>query len=348
MSKILIIDDKIDNLITINAVLKILLPESELITCLSGAEGIEKMRLDKPDMVLCDVQMPGMDGFEVIRLTKSDDVLKHIPIVLITATKTTSEDRAKGLKLGAATFISKPIDEVELIARIKVTLRIKEYEDLLRKEKEYLKEMVQEKTEHLKQSLDKLEIMLDGIINTLITVVEMRDPYTAGHQNKVAEYSCAIAEQMQLSEKEIETIRMAAVLHDIGKISIPSEILSKPGKLTELEYAMLKEHPESGYNILKEIEFEAPIAEIVYQHHERIDGTGYPRHLKDDEILIEAKIICVADVLEAITSHRPYRAALGLVIALEELKGNRGKIYDADVVDACIEVIKVNGLRDLQ
>jgi len=184
----------------------------------------------------------------------------------------------------------------------------------------------------------KLQAALDATILVLGTTVETRDPYTAGHQRRVAELSCAIGEDMKLPAKRIEALHVAGLLHDIGKMSIPAEILSKPGRLAEMEYALIKAHPQVAYDILKEIEFPWPVADVVLQHHERVDGSGYPSGLTGDEILLAARIIGVADVVEAMSSHRPYRPTLGIDAALEEIKSKRGTCYDSDVVDACIRL----------
>lgn len=178
----------------------------------------------------------------------------------------------------------------------------------------------------------------DDIIYAITKLVESRDPYTAGHQEKVAELATSIAREMGLEDNTIETIRIASLVHDIGKANIPTEILNKPSRLNKNEYNLVKNHSQLGYDILKDISFVSPIAEIVYQHHEKYDGSGYPRGLKGEEIMIEARIICVADVFEAIASHRPYRPALGVGVAEEELKKNRGILYDPSVVDACLKI----------
>ena len=192
--------------------------------------------------------------------------------------------------------------------------------------------------EKLEQSYEKLKNALDGMINALASVVEMRDPYTAGHQQRVAKLSCAIARELGFSEDYIQKIRIAAIVHDIGKINIPSEILSKPSQLIKIEFDMIKTHPEAGHNILKKIDFPWPIAQIVLQHHERMDGSGYPQGLKGEDILFEARVIAVADVVEAMASHRPYRPAGKIEDALEEISRNRGILYDPQVVDATLRL----------
>jgi PAS domain S-box-containing protein/putative nucleotidyltransferase with HDIG domain len=194
-----------------------------------------------------------------------------------------------------------------------------------------------------KESEDQLRRALKGVVQAMSVTVEMRDPYTAGHQRRVSRLSVAIAREMGLPERQVEGIRMAGDIHDIGKIYVPAEILSKPGKLTDIEFTIIKTHPQVGYDILKNIEFPWPIADIVVQHHERLDGKGYPAGLKGDAILLEARIIIVADVVEAMSSHRPYRPAHGIEKALEEISRNRGTIYDAAVVDACLRLFKEKG-----
>jgi len=199
--------------------------------------------------------------------------------------------------------------------------------------------------EKLKESLKKLQTAISGNIQLMAATVEIRDPYTAGHQRRVADLARAIATEMALSEDQVEGIHMAGVIHDIGKISVPSEILSKPGKLTEIEFGLIKIHPQVGFDILREIEFPWPLAQIVYQHHERMDGLGYPQGLSGEKILLEARIMCVADVVEAMASHRPYRPALGIDVALEEIKKNKGKLYDPDVSDACLNLFAENKFK---
>ena len=197
----------------------------------------------------------------------------------------------------------------------------------------------------LRDSMKMLRKNLAGTIKAISRTVETRDAYTAGHQRRTAEIARAIAYEMRLSKQQIEGINMAGVIHDLGKISIPAEILSKPGEINDSEFALIKQHPQTGYEILKGIDFNWPVADIVLQHHERLDGSGYPNNLKKDEILLEARIIGVADVIEAMSSHRPYRPALGIDEAFEEVTRNRGKLYDPDVVDASIDLFTKRGYQ---
>ena len=190
----------------------------------------------------------------------------------------------------------------------------------------------------------RLQHTISGIIQTIALIVETRDPYTAGHQKRVSALAAAIGKEMRLPSEMIEGVRIASLIHDLGKIHIPAEILSKPGKLTPLEYDLVKIHPQVGFDLLKNIDFPWPIAQIIYQHHERMNGSGYPQGLKGKDMMIESRILSVADVIEAMSSHRPYRPALGFKAAKEEIVTNRGKIYDPDVVDACIKVFE-NGFN---
>jgi HD-GYP domain-containing protein (c-di-GMP phosphodiesterase class II) len=194
--------------------------------------------------------------------------------------------------------------------------------------------------EELKQTLESLRKAVGATIQAMVSAIEMRDPYTAGHQLRAANLACAIAMEMVLPQDKIEGLRMAGSIHDIGKLSIPAEILSKPTKLTNIEFSLIKEHSRIGYEMLKDVESPWPLAQIVYQHHERMDGSGYPQGLKGDEILMEARIMAVADVMESMASHRPYRPALGIETALEEIEKNKGILYDNAVADACLRLFR--------
>lgn len=201
--------------------------------------------------------------------------------------------------------------------------------------------------DRLQQTLDSLNRAVNVTVQAMVSAVEARDPYTSGHQIRVADLAAAVAAEMGFSPDRIESVRMAASIHDIGKLHIPAEILSKPRKLTEIEFALIKQHPRIGAEILKNVASSWPLAEIVHQHHERMDGTGYPGGLKGNDILLEARILAVADAVEAMASHRPYRPSLGIDAALKEIEGHRGDFYDVDVADACLRLFREKGYRML-
>jgi putative nucleotidyltransferase with HDIG domain len=182
-------------------------------------------------------------------------------------------------------------------------------------------------------------------INALATTIEMKDPYTAAHQRWVTRLACAVADEMELAPEQIEGLKMAGLIHDIGKLNVPAELLLKPHRLTEIEYEAIKIHPQSGYDIVKEIQFPWPVARIVLQHHERMDGSGYPLGISGTEILLEARLLAVADVVESMSSHRPYRDAHGIDIALEEIARNSGILYDPEAVKACLGVFNDKGFK---
>jgi len=290
-------------------------------SCFVAANGEDALKIldrERIDVVITDISMPKMDGIELTKRIKED---YDSDVIMMTGY---FKDLTYGdaISKGASDFLMKPFDNEELQLRLNRVLR----ERLIRDE--------------LKESLLRMEEVLDGVINCLSATVEAKDPYTAGHQKRVTAIAVSIAEAMGLSEQQIEAIRMAGLIHDLGKIAIPAEILSKPGRLTDIEFSLIKTHSQVGFDILKDINFPMPIAEIVYQHHERMNGSGYPRGLKGEEIFLESRILAVADVVEAISSHRPYRPSLGMDKALEEISRNRGTFYDPDVADVCLKIMK--------
>jgi len=199
--------------------------------------------------------------------------------------------------------------------------------------------------EKLNQTVMTLRTALGGTIHAMALTVEIRDPYTAGHQRRVSNLARAIATEMGLPKDQIEAIRIAGIVHDLGKISVPSEILSKPGEISDIEYSLINTHPQKGFEILSSINFPWPIAQIVLQHHERLDGSGYPAGLKKEKILIEAQVLMVADVVEAMSSHRPYRPSRGNRLALEEIMENKGILYNKKAVDACLKLFLNDGFN---
>lgn len=312
---ILIVDDEVQ----MQEMVLMTLEESgfSAITASTGDEALQILQESDVSIVISDITMPGMDG---IALTEKIKKNTCSDIVLMTGYRR-DFSYEKAIEKGASDFIQKPFESKELVMRLMRVLN----ERRLRTE--------------LKKRLHQTFSVLNGVIHALSLSIEARDPYTAGHQKRVSELAGAIAEKMGLQKDRVTGIRLAGKIHDLGKIGVPAEILSKPKKLSETEFSLIKTHPEVGYNILSEIEFPWPIAEIVYQHHERIDGSGYPLGLAGADILLESKIMAVADVVEAIASHRPYRPALGKAAAAEEIRKKSGTFYDPAVVEACLEII---------
>jgi len=202
-----------------------------------------------------------------------------------------------------------------------------------------------ESSRQLQQGLQKLERTLNGIVQAIVRTVECRDLHTADHQRRVAQLACAIAEELGFTPEQVQVVRIAGLLHDIGKLSLPQELLNKPGKVTEAEFQLIKTHSQTGYDILKTVEFPWPIADIVVQHHERMNGSGYPSGIKDDKLLMEARILGVADVVEAMNSYRPYRPPLGIDKALGQISRNRAVLYDPRAADACVRLFTEKGFK---
>lgn len=255
------------------------------------------------------------------------------------------------LELGVVESLSLPLIVAEKVIGA-MTVSATQHSQLGEEEEALLMEMVgdlafgitkmRDNTERI-DILEKLEGSLDNAVTAIAATVEMRDPYTAGHQRRVAKLAAAIASEMGLSTKQIEGVRVAGTVHDIGKIHVPAEILSNPSKLSDAEFSIIKTHPQVGYDILHMIEFPWPIAQIVLQHHEKMDGSGYPNGLRGEDILIEARILCIADVIEAMASHRPYRPSFGIFPALQEVSRNKGRLYDHDVVKAVMTLFLDKG-----
>jgi putative two-component system response regulator len=277
------------------------------------------------DVVVADIKMPEMSGIELTQIIK----LRYAADVIVMTGFIEDFNYEDIVEQGASDFLQKPVRIAEFVARLKRVLS-----------ERAAKIDRNNALEEARRNLDKLRRAMEGIVQAISTTVEMRDPYTAGHQLRVADLACAIAGAMTLPDDEIYGLRMASVIHDLGKIMIPSEILCKPGQLNPLEYELIKNHVQAGYDILKQIEFPWPLADIILQHHERFDGSGYPNGLKGDQIMLASRILSVADVFETIASHRPYRPSLGLPHALNELRENRDILYDSQVVDVCLSLVE--------
>lgn len=328
--KILAVDDTPASLRLLTDILK---EEGyEVRSAISGELALRAAISNPPELILLDIRMPVMDGYEVCRRLKAEPATRDVPVIFVSAVSETSE-KVQSFEMGAVDFVTKPYQRDELMARVRTHLE-------LNRLRNHLEDLVEERTAELRESEKKLRLSLLESITALASIVEMRDPYTAGHQRRVAQLAVAIAHELHLPEDKVEGIHLASVVHDVGKIRVPAEILTKPGKLTELEFGLIKEHSRNGYEILKTIDFPWPIAQIVQQHHERLDGSGYPYGLKGEQLLTETMIVAVADVVESMNSHRPYRPGLGLDVALGEIEHGKGVKFPADVVDACIRLFR--------
>jgi len=310
--------------------------------------GLERLAKGGIDLILLGLSLSESRGLDT--LSKVCARAPQVPVVVMTSLA----DEATAIKAvheGAQDyFIKSQVEErYRLVRSILYAIERKSVEQEL--QEAYDEAMQYEITERTrvekecKQNIEKLRATMEGTIKVIASTVEMRDPYTANHQQRVANLSCAIAKEMGLSEERIEAVRVTGIIHDLGKISVPAEILSKPGRLTEHEFGMIKSHPQVGHDILKTVDFPWPVAQIVLQHHERMDGSGYPQGLSGKDTLLEARIMAVADVVEAMSSHRPYRPALGIDKALEEISKNNGFFYDAGAADACLRLFAEKGFK---
>ena len=336
----------------------------EILNFNSPLTALKSLKKTGASVVVSDQCMPEMEG--TLFLQKVKEMMPDTIRIIMTGYVDTELAIAAINQGNVFHFISKPIDVNELKLTIKNAIEhyklveenkrlveiTKKQNDELRSLNEVLEKKVEERTKKLKENenkltntLGKLRKTLGATIHAMELTVETRDPYTAGHQRRVADLARAIASEMHLSINQIDGIRMAGVIHDLGKICEPAEILNKPGRLTEVEFSLIKTHPKVGYDILKQIDFSRPVALIVLQHHERINGSGYPQGISGNDILLEARIMAVADVVEAMASHRPYRAALGIDKALEEIEMNRGILYDPKAVDACLRLFNKKGYQ---
>ena len=303
----------------------------EVRTALSGEEALGKIREQKPDMVLLDLHMEGMDGLEVLQRIREMDDCENLPVVFLSA-DSDEDTEAEIFKAGATDFITKPFVVQVAMQRIRRVLELKHLQDSLQEE-------VERKTEALQESNRKLQMLSGQVIRALAAAIDAKDAYTKGHSNRVAEYSRMLAKRLGKNDADMEEIYNIALLHDVGKIVIPLHIIQKPGKLTPEEYEQVKKHTEIGYEILSPISEMGSLSIGARWHHERYDGTGYPDGKAGEEIPEVARIICVADCYDAMSSDRSYRKALSQSFVREEILRGRGTQFDPRVADAMIEMI---------
>jgi putative two-component system response regulator len=330
---ILIVDDEPQNIELLEAYL---VPQGyEIVKAANGEEALGKLSDNQIDLILLDVKMPGMDGFEVTRRVRQDDKKRLLPIILVTALRET-EDRVKGIEAGCDDFLSKPVDKMELLARVRSLLKVKAYNDLMNNYRKELESEVTGRTEELKHAFEKIKAASLETIYRLSMAAEYKDKETGAHIKRMSLYSAAVTRRMGLTESTIETILYAAPMHDLGKIGIPDLILMKPAKLDPVEWEIMKQHTVIGAKILQgsDAEFIRLGETIALSHHEKWDGSGYPNSLKGIEIPITGRITAIADVFDALTSKRPYKEPFSVEKSLAIIREGRGSHFDPDVADA--------------
>ena len=335
MAKILVVDDEQ----SIRSTFEIFLSKEGHEVFLADEVGKAKKTAaeQKLDLIITDIIMPKATGIELLGEFNSKE--DNIPIIVMTG-EPTLETAKEAVRYNANDYLIKPVSKDTLLKAVRYALNEKRLVDKKlqleienEKYRNNLEKLVHDRTQALQKAVN-------GTIETIVQILQHKDPYTVGHVRRVGALSLAIAEKLNMDDEKKKCIYFAGYLHDIGKLYIASEILSKPGKLSEGEFAVVKEHVSNGYELTKNIELPWPVADIIMQHHERLDGSGYPKGLKGDEIGIEARILAIADVIEAMTSHRPYRPGFGLNIALDEIKNNMGVLYDRKAAAAAVELFE--------
>lgn len=324
-STILIVDDEYSGRETLQSVL-----EGEgynLIMAENGHQAIEKAKAFQPDVILLDVMMPGMTGFEVCERIRSDSQVAEIPIIILTALDD-RESLLTGLKAGADDFISKPFDRFELRARLIGITRLNRYHKLM------------EEREKLQKAHQRLLEAYSATIEGWSHAMDLRDQETEGHSQRVTELTLKLAQTFGIEGDELVNIRHGALLHDMGKLGIPDSILQKPAKLTDEEWVKMRTHPQLAYNMLYPVEYLRPALDIPFCHHEKWDGSGYPRGLKGDQIPLSARIFAIVDVWDAVTSDRPYRPAWSREQALNYIREQSGTHFDPQIVEQFFKLIE--------
>ncbi len=343
-ASVLIVDDNSNNLRVLSGMLE--QAGYRVRPALNGTTALRSMQAALPDIVLLDIRMPEMDGYEVCRRMKADPATAAIPVIFISALHE-ADDKVTAFQVGGADYIVKPFQIEEVLARVRMHLELCRARRALQEAYTGMERQVQERTTELikakEERLEALEVArgtLVQMIEALVIALEKRDPYTAGHQKRVSVLSTAIGRELDLPQSSLEAIHLGALVHDVGMIYVPAEILNRPGRLNDMEMAIIRTHAQVGYEIIEGVRFPWPVKEMIVQHHERLDGSGYPMGLRGDAIIPEARIVAAADVVEAMASHRPYRPALGIEAALNELERHSGTLYDPSVVEAVTRLFR--------
>ena len=312
----------------------------EVLQAGDGRAGLDAWQAHQPDLVLVDLRMPVLDGLSVIRAITASG--KGTPVVVVSGTGVL-RDAVAALREGAWDYLTKPLEDMGALEH--TVERCLERARLLAENEAYrvgLEARIAERTRELSTAYDRLSGMMEATVDSLSRVTNLKDAYTGTHQARVTVLATAMARRLGMPDDEVEAVRVAGMLHDIGKLCIPAQYLLKPTVLDAHEMAFLRQHPQFGHDILERIPFPHPVARMVLQHHERLDGSGYPHGVSGDALLPGARILGVADVAEAMCSHRPYRPAHCLEATMDELSSNSGRLYDPDAVDACLELLRGN------
>jgi putative two-component system response regulator len=327
-STILVADDEPN----VRDVIRLMLAEEghRLVFAENGAEAFEKAYELVPDLILLDVMMPKMDGYEVCRKLRSEPTVAQVPIIMITALGDTAS-RIRGINSGADDFISKPFDFAELTAKIRNIIRLNRFRQILTER------------ENLRRAHIDLQKAYDATLEGWAHALELRDSETQGHSMRVTQKTLELARAMGITDGDLDHVRRGALLHDIGKMGIPDAVLQKPGPLTAEEWTVMKRHPEYAYRLLSPIDYLRPALDIPYCHHERWDGTGYPRGLKGEEIPLSARVFAVVDVYDALSTDRPYRPAFTVDKINAHLAESAGSHFDPQVLDAFNRIINRGG-----
>jgi putative two-component system response regulator len=323
--KILIVDD--DEMARAGVEGLLLSEPYELYFAANGIEGMATATALHPDLILLDVMMPQMDGFEVCKLIRATPEIADVPILLITSLDDQSS-RINGLQAGADDFVSKPYNRLELFARLQTILRLNRYRRIAEQQNE------------LRALNDELLIAYDKTIEGWSNALDLRDKETEGHTERVVKLTCDFARAVGLPDADLEHIRRGALLHDVGKLGVPDAILFKPGKLSEDEWVIMRRHPVYAYKWLSSIKFIEPALNIPYCHHEKWDGSGYPRSLKGEEIPLSARLFAIVDVWDALCSDRPYRKAMPKPEVLEYIRGQAGTHFDPALIDTFVKLVE--------
>lgn len=310
----------------------------------NGPQALETAQVRPPDLALLDVNMPQMDGYEVCRQLKANARMREMPVIFISG-RGEAADKLKGFAAGGVDYVTKPFQLYEVLARVQTHLTLHRLQQQLHQANADLEMWMVERTSHLEQSVEQLRRSLDGALGVLARLAALRNPHGAGHPSRTAQLARVIGQELGLTGDQIDGLGAAALLCDLGMAGVPEAILLKPGALTPAELTLIRTHPQLGADLAQSLELSWPVDQFILQHHERLDGSGYPAGLKGEEILLEARILAVADVMAALCAPRLHRPALGLEQALAELVSGAGRLYDPRVVIACVQLFKEGGFR---